>query len=730
MSLATATTATESSSIQGVTTASTQVPATLGQAVVPTVTDSASLTNQATQSVVATSTYSDPQTLLSSIANPYPSQVPVQLLSRQYKIAEFDFGAAFSTVRVPFPGALFAQPVIQAAMLSFPFWRGDIKVHVRMQAVPQQSGALLVSWLPCTNKANVTKIAASGNHATLLNVSTSDSCTFVIPYLSPKAWLTYPAQTTSDHSCLYFHRLVALSAPPTVSDSVHFTVFASIENPRVAGFKHVDVAQSGLQSFQKVVAAVLPAVESVADTAAKMAPMLNVLNLLDKPDLDPDGQYVVAGALRATEWLTDAKVPTVQMSLKSRPYLANTVNVFPLGKSADSFTTLASNPMLFYQKDFTAAGDVGGFPVNPCIPASDLELNFGPDYLFHFTRFASFWRGSIRFMMHFCTDQFTSARFRVGLSYAPWTAGWADSGDVPSTVVDVHGSTYFSLNVPYLHTEYWKPVTVPITGTSQQFPQLYIELLDAPVGANLPADPKITLSIFRSAGADFQLAEPGYNQAYVPPPPLAANNNSMKTTQSLARRKGFEVDVAQCSLDSAFSKSFSSIVEGVFLSHERGMCMAEEMDSPAQLCKRFLVPETLVDLEDAYDPASTPHHYLNLCADVFAFWRGSQRVAFNRNAETAYADVTSGYLIKNPISPSVREWTEADPQGVAVTLPFYSTCPYQVMSNYTYTGSALTDPVSWFADTTPTGISYRFAAGDDLVCGHLIAPQYQVTAPQ
>lgn len=198
---------------QSVSVTSTQIPATLGQAVVPTITDQASLTTQATQAVVSEARYADAQSALEPIQNPYPSQTPTALLSRQYKVAEFDLTPSSTETRISFPAVLFAQPVIAATMLSFPFWRSDIKVHIKMQSVPQQRGAVLVSWLPCTNKTVTSKIEASGNHATILNVSTSDTCSFVIPYLSPKAWLPYPPQTATDHSSLYINPLVPLAPP-------------------------------------------------------------------------------------------------------------------------------------------------------------------------------------------------------------------------------------------------------------------------------------------------------------------------------------------------------------------------------------------------------------------------------------------------------------------------------------------------------------------------------------
>jgi hypothetical protein len=728
ISLATASSVTETASSQGVTSTSVSVPATLGQSVVPTVSDSASLTTQATQSVVSENSYSDGQSMLAKIANPYPSQTPVALLSRQYKIAEFDFGSGFTTVRVPFPGALFSQPVIQAALLSFPYWRGKIKVHVRMQSIPQQSGAVMVSWLPCTNLATVSRIAASGNHATILNVSTSDSCTFVIPYCSPKAWLTYPYVTSSDHSCLYFHELVPLNVPDNVNDTVHFTIFASMEDPEVAAFKHQDAAQSASHHSQKIKAVVDPAIRAVSSIADFVEPMLGVLNLLDKPDLDPAPQYVATQPLRAMEWFTEGSVPSVQFSLKSRPYLANTVNLFPLGKSSDSFTTLASNPMLCYQKNYITGGTNGGFPVTPCVPASDLGTTWAPDYLFHFTRYATFWRGGIRYFMHFCTNQFTSARFRIGLSYKAWSSGWADSGDVPSTVVDVHGSTYFSITVPYLFNEYWRPVTVPVSNLSSYFPYLYIEMLDDPVGSTLPGDPLITLSVFRAADSDFQLAEPGYSVAYTPPPmSLADTGDIMFPTDS---SKTVEpVDVAQCSLDAAFSKSFSSIVEGTLSTTELGLCMSEVMDSPAQVCKRMCKPVTpfTAALDTARDPATIPHYYLNLTSQVFSFWRGSKRCRPAFLAETAGTWITSGYPAQNIVSPSAR--FNSAMEDPLITMPYYSTVPYQVMSSYTYTGPTITPPANWFASGSGTGYNYRFAAGDDLVCGHLIAPMYQVNSP-
>lgn len=701
---------------QGVTITSTQIPATLGQAVIPTITDTASLTTQATQAVVSEARYASAQEALAPIRTPYPSQTPSLLLSRQYKVAEFDFVPSFTNQSISFPGALFSQQVLAGAMLSFRYWKGDIKVHVKMQSVPQQRGALLVSWLPCTNKVVTSKLVASGNHATIMNVSTSDTATFVIPYLSPKAWLTYPQYTDSDHSSLYFNTLVPLSAPTGISNVVKISVYASIEHPEVAGFVHSDEAQSALQPVKKVISTVNPMLKAITDVAASLEPALGVLNLLDKPEAAIKPQYVIESGVRATDWLTEADASYFPMSLKERPYLSNTVDLFPLGKSSDSFVTLASNPMLCFQQEVTAAAGRIEYPVNPCVPAFD-GAEWGPDYLYHFTRYATYWRGGIRFFMHFCCDQFTSCRFRVGISYKAWNSNWADSGDVPSSVVDVHGSTYYAVTVPYLQDEYWQKVVVPFSGTSGYFPKLIIEALETPVGATAPAQPKITISLFRAAAPDFQLAEPGHNVPTVEP--------SAKKTKLVSKNKS---DKAQCSIEGAFSKSFANIVPGSMLTMEKGMCMPEILDSPAQLCKRVLVPEGSYSSIYGYDePNTMPHFYLNLTAQVFVFWRGSRRVQMQNELESTSWDITSGVLVPNPVSPSYQ-WDLTAAQTLGVTLPYFSTVPYRVNTDYQYTGRPFTASVTWFSNATP-GVSFRFSAGDDLVCGHLVAPEYQVSPP-
>lgn len=100
-----------------------------------------------------------------------------------------------------------------------------------------------------------------------------------------------------------------------------------------------------------------------------------------------------------------------------------------------------------------------------------------------------------------------------------------------------------------------------------------------------------------------------------------------------------------------------------------------------------------------------------------------------RIPDAGLADISTGVLVVNPISPKIQEWAEADSQGVGVTLPYYSPLPYRVMGNYSYTGRPFTASVTWFATTTPTGCEFRYSAGDDLVCGHLVAPTYAVDPP-
>jgi hypothetical protein len=696
--------------------------------------------------------------LVPRLLNPYPDISPIKLLQKEYLFAQMTWSAASVSDNIFLPGTFFNLPSLECAMKTFKYWRADFNIHVTMTATPYHQGAMMISWLPCTELAvsSMTrgKFTASGNNAIILNYSTSDSCKFTIPYRSNKAWLKNPPDNPYDHSTIYFHPLVALANPTTVNDYIKMNVYISMSNVTLAGFEE---AQSSSESNRREDAPTssggtwikpfINTMELIPDVVEGVSSIASTLAALDKPTQSISPIPVYHNMFR--DVFQGRGVDTSQsLSFDQNTKLANVHSLLGALTTSLPFSKLMAQPMLHFQREFTTANMAEEyFPVHPSFPCfGGSPVVHTPDYLYHFAQMARFWRGSIKYFFHFCTNQFVKGRFKIAVVYNSAPVDITGTGDLPSKIVDVAGTTMVELTVPYLWDTLWREVAY----SPNSLPRIYVAPVGDFQGATLPTDALITMSVFRAAGSDFQLACQG-EIAYYDPPSVHKGLKKKKDKEKdkpilvLVKKEKEKdkptmtiimprkIEKAQCSINERFSKTFDSFIKGVTLSTEVGICQSEVLKSPDWLMKRYAQchSATLANQQELNDPTREWHPAMYHLGLVFAFWRGSRRVGIISDTLT-----TPGALsISQPVVATVMNrmpFVEgfSAPCIPRACIPYASTLPFQFSNSYPFIPATASENLLEMCILAPSGGGrYVYAGGDDLIFGYLFAPSYEVAPP-
>lgn len=639
------------------------------------------------------------------LCTPYPDMTPVRIMGRQYEIVSFPVSNSFTSQILKFPRDLAAFKALECGAASFKFLRAGLRLTVRIQSTIAQAGLMVVSWLPQRGPNVISPQQATGNNSTLLNYSTQDSVVIDIPWLNPLCW---EATDADDSICtVYFHPLVPIRAPTTTDDFVTVVVYGQYLDPQLTG---PQVAQSDLESYARGVPSTIssPVFQTIDGVANAVSGVSRVLGMLDKPDAPTNTRFTNIGMSDINSFVSsDTVVPSIPYSVNSPHLLPNSYNLFPYGHSGMTMTQLAARPMWAATKDITAVGDRLEFSLNPFSPRT-VAGTPQDDYLSLAAGTARYFRGSQKIFVHFCTDQFTSCRFRVGVHYGPWSTSVLSSGDTMSRVVDVKGSTSTSVLIPYLQPTAWSTA-------ASEYPTFFVAAVTAPVGASLPTTSTITVTLYRAGGPDTQFSWPSAEGE-----PLSRRPKPRAPKQE-----------AQTNLNAHFSTSFQPIVEGVKLGREHGSSTTSELHDINQVLKTMTtVPMASADLPEF--PYLTTHPFLLRFFRVFRYWRGSYRVYHTRFPLPNGLCFSSGFrtsqdgltvvTLRESALPRIPSRLPGEADGIHLTIPWHSTVPYLPTTLEGPMISFYDRPVIIRSPDTPEAGTIHAYPGDDFVLGHLQAP--------
>ena len=667
--------------------------------------------------------------LYSSI-NPYKDDTPTSLITKMTKGVNIQWTPTFtyvtidplvelvnsSTLALSVLGNL-TVPVLSRPM--YRFLRTDFRVVFKINSTPYHQGSLIASWKPpgVVHPIEQQAQGACGMNAVVMSASVQDEITLDIPFVCP-----FPHIDLLNYGYKYSTKVTLTSLNPllaTVSnlaDTVPINVFVQLVNPVLyAGvppltgplveeqssnrsYKRKNFARSEADnkdnrgmSAQGGKTSILPIIEKIPIVGPVIQTIKTVFDNLDKPRSD---QFVTHTYSRPAYGLSIMSGLDQSELLSDHPQALVSKEV-GLETSDMEVVTYASKPNLLFTTNFKNLGIIKQFQVHP----RTLEDRTYPDYLAFAASFFEYWRGSIKYLFHFCTTAFYSCRIRITVTHLNVMPSVIGSGaSFYSRIVDVKGDTWIDLDVPFLSVGVWdRTYTLDVANT----PTVTIEALTPVQGASLPADAIIYLNCFRAAGPDFQLA--------------------------VSRNWPVEVE-EQCSLNTRFRIPFAGPVDTTTGVLETGLCMADHSTSISDMTHRH-TPHGLAQNHKSY-PGETSIFpgITDKWAQGFAFWRGSRRFS---NVSAVNLAQLNPEEIPNPVTDLNFAYSlELNSASImCVEIPWYSRIAYYPTVASDFPGLiALAYPQPADVRLTGTYNTPKIAGGDDFVYIYPLPALYSNTS--
>lgn len=665
--------------------------------------------------------------------NPYPQDAPLEVLKRVVQLPSATWGPASGIIAQIYPLAdivttSFPHQQILGQITGVPgehgmyrYLRCSFKITVRLNTTPYHQGTLVAYWMPAgsavaqyTNKENITAW-----NSIILSASLQDQCTMHLPYFSARPHYDLEQQVNLAQQPVFYLAVLnpIISSSPSVTDSVPVNLFIQMEDINIYGIlpqpvpsplkrKNQERVYRGFKSEAKkdgeavakdltglaakgALALVKPVIKTIPFAPQLISVGKFLFNNLDKPTTTQNVTFTTERTHRAHTMLRGedfsemmAQEPTV-----------NVARDVQMTSSDMAVTQYAQKPNLYYTRSITTPGVVMAIGAHPMIYANTVRTE--PDFLAFASSFYQYWRGGIKFLIHFVGTPFYSARFKISVSHAKLDPGASDaSGGTGfySKIVDVKGDAWTTVTVPYLLPTVWATMF-----DQSKVSWLVIELITPIMGSSLPADAKYYVNIFRAAANDFQLAQ------------LTKAGNF--TAPGSGVYHGFRSE-------SVLDQKFAEETEGITVENtaftEHGLFMADQSTSISDATKRFVSHTPLPGGLYSYPsvlPAS-PYIFspLHLWGFGFCFWRGSRRLKLGASMRIAKMFGVDGFTSTSGHANAIS-YADNTTGADMFTVPWYSIDAFiatPTLNTTIWIGKA--------ADGQPvdTGtLSVFLAAGDD-----------------
>jgi len=389
----------------------------------------------------------------------------------------------------------------------------------------------------------------------------------------------------------------------------------------------------------------------------------------------------------------------------------------------------AQIPNWFLTKSVSTAGVVFTQRVHPCIYNNSTTGGRGmnPDFLGFAAAGFTFWRGSIKFLFHFCGTAFYSGTFRItlyhGLSVSKISelAAIEDGVGCYSRVVTVRGDAWVEFQVPFLHNKAWQ-YTNTLLFINEQItdPFLMLEALTDVQGSNSPSGALYYINVFRAGGEDIEFAQLG-RSLWTDPPSSFVEERVWKS---------------QCSLVDKFAKPFDPIIPGVVGTIEDNVCMGDKAGTITDICKRFVRQfngNQTGNVGRAYQTFPLNQDSVMTLQPLFwwgwafCYWRGSMRLRMlNTNANMVIFPTATGAASTNTYTPGDGVHVADTAAQVAAEVPFYSRSAYSPTHACNTITSLLTfqemPALAQFSNLSGGNVDAMIAFGDDAAYYHVLSP--------
>lgn len=483
------------------------------------------------------------------------------ILSRPHLVATGTLPLpATPPVKVDFPQALFSSANVTDKLNYFNYFRADVKVRFQFNATPFQQGRYWMFFSPydaLSNRPNNgTLYSQTGYPGVEIDIANGAPVELTIPYCAP---MTHYGLVTKESTMgtLEVVSIVPLASATTGSTSCGYQIYAWFENIELSLPTNLpltaQIGEEEEQSKSGIISAPAAAVAKIADAATPLLPKLfQPLSWMAR---------AVSGAAANVGFNkpTSVAATTPLVNLPGKGYtnadgldLGVRLGMAPDGKlaSTDSYFSTARDEMdinYVTSKSCIAiptvdwgvgrsAGDLLLYWQNsPGCFYSGSERYIDPTTLNFVTSMFRFWRGGLKYRLTVTKTAFHSGRLRV--SFIPHSNLLTPTGNTEychNWILDLSKSSELEFEIPYVsnrpwldarlvkfsETSYWTRTTAPgRTGT------IIVEVLSPLIAASTTVAQSVTLTLWHSAGEDFELAVPEFSYYAVEarPPPTPPN---------------------------------------------------------------------------------------------------------------------------------------------------------------------------------------------------------------
>jgi len=678
--------------------------------------------------------------------NPYTDCTPKEIVERVVTLPTFSWNSTSSTIWSGSPlSALVANSQTIRNVLGnligtnpgmFRYMRCNFRVTVRVNSTQYHQGTIIVGWLPVElPTVQYTSLQSTFAHnAVVLSASSQESCTLDIPFYS--RYPHYDLFNPLNVPLIYIKAFnPLLTSSSSVVDTVPITVFLQATDVKLYGIlqqtggiartqemlesteryekhsavnknkknKEAKAKEEGL-SLAGPLSLIKPLIRSIPFAAPIIDTAKMILSNLDKPTSDQSLVYTQPRSMRGWSLLSGLDYGEPLSSFPS----FSVARTLGMDSSDMTIVSFCQKPLLYYTGTITTAGRIFSLQVHPMFYGS---WRTEPDFLAFGTSFFSYYRGSIRYLLHFVGTPFFSMRVKISVTHSgisPTSTG--DGSGYYSRVIDVKGDAWVPISVPYLTPTIWSKTLITADGAQTY---LILEALTDVQGSSLPAAASYYVNVYRAAGDDYQ---------------LASLTRSRNMTMAFDETEIYE----KHSISQKFKEPFEGVSPVNTGFTESGLCMADTSSTITDSCKRWTSIVATARNRGSYPCGDGQLDVHNegpffLWSRVFAFWRGGRRVRImNFNQSRAVLDGLFGSTdtVKLGLEGQSVVWNEAAGAGYFnASVPYYSTTSWSPAMGITAYTPSYDDPEF---PTVPVGVgggeSIVISAADDFVFMYPVAP--------
>jgi len=644
-----------------------------------------------------------------------------KVIERSYLLGTYSWSTAQAVGTVladlSFPAALFNIPFIADKIKGFRYFRGGVRISVRMSANKFTYGKLIMAYDPIsTSNAYAATLFSSaylmsGNPHVLISAAASEAVVMDIPFICPKRAIDLQNFTSSEigrvaimilnplinvlgqtntvsvqvmaqfiESSLYFPTDIPYTGPITQSGrhkvmKAHkeHTTSTAIEAARKSQEHYVsevhEATNATAGSISNGLASITRTVQQVADVGTGIM-ALGALFGLSKPT-----SSAITDVVQIRPGVAYNNGKGIDHSIKLAMDSENSIGTLPNVGGSDvdemDIVTLASTPALVSVYSMTSS--TLPIPIMTCSFGPTLNAGIKESYCDIIASMFRWSNGTVRVKVYITASLMQAIRLVFFLSDD--VANEQDWTNLYHRVVDVQGDTEVCISLPYCQN------TVTDDGTISKF-ALWVKRLNWSTPDNAVSAP-IYLNIYKAADKDFSVGEP------------------------------LNCYALQSNVRDDFSVPFLPIHESITGYEHANVVWGEKFTTMREVIHRmtpyrqYSAGGAAFTYENQVAPAAT--YGIEMIGKFYRFWRGSVRFSYvpktpsNNSCVVVYDSGTSPAAYLNavafgtPVSPIID-----------FEVPYYSNLLFESTDTNSKLIAQMSGPAMFMSKAAGDDFSFHF----------------------